>query len=181
MSGVESTSHDTYKNLWKRLTGSLPKVLLWKAVLEIWTNACRICIFHEQLHIRTPHWGCFWRHIHCTKVNFSIKAFLSKCDQIRSFLRIWSHLLKKALMRNFIFCAVKYSKISKNFFWPANRVWNNLLRKDDDIFWHGWSTGYYCGLYLWTIVLSGFRPLEVYKNLWPFLGYYHFYSQQPRW
>ena len=77
---------------------------------------------------------CFWRHIHCTEMKFSIKAFLSKCDQIRNFLRIWSHLLKKALMRNFIVCAVKYSKISKNIFWPANRVWNNLLRKDDDIF-----------------------------------------------
>ena len=35
-----------------------------------------------------------------------LKDFLSKCDQIRSFLRIWSHLLKKSLMKNFIFCAV---------------------------------------------------------------------------
>ena len=26
--------------------------------------------------------------------------FFSKCDQIRSFLRIWSHLLKKSLMEN---------------------------------------------------------------------------------
>ena len=26
--------------------------------------------------------------------------------QIRSFLRIWSHLLTKSLMENFIFCAV---------------------------------------------------------------------------
>ena len=32
--------------------------------------------------------------------------FLSKCDQIRSFLRIWSHLLKKFFMENFIFCTV---------------------------------------------------------------------------
>ena len=39
-------------------------------------------------------------------MKFSIKDFLSKCDQIRSFLRIWSHLLKKSLMENFIFCAV---------------------------------------------------------------------------
>ena len=38
---------------------------------------------------------------------FSIKDFFSKCDQIRSFLRIWSHLLKKSLMENFIFCAVQ--------------------------------------------------------------------------
>ena len=35
-------------------------------------------------------------------MKFSIKDFFSKCDQIRSFLRIWSHLLKKSLMENFI-------------------------------------------------------------------------------
>ena len=40
------------------------------------------------------------------KVKFSIKDFFSKCDQIRSFLWIWSHLLTKSLMRKFIFCAV---------------------------------------------------------------------------
>ena len=40
------------------------------------------------------------------KTKFSIKDLFSKCDQIRSFLRIWSHLLKKSLMGNFIFCAV---------------------------------------------------------------------------
>ena len=40
------------------------------------------------------------------KMKFSIKDFLIKCDQIRSFLPIWSHLLKKSLMENFIFCAV---------------------------------------------------------------------------
>ena len=39
------------------------------------------------------------------KMKFSIKDFFSKCDQIRSFLRMWSHLLKKFLMKNFIFCA----------------------------------------------------------------------------
>ena len=41
------------------------------------------------------------------KIKFSIKDFFTKCDQIRSFLRIWSHLLKKFLMENFIFCAVR--------------------------------------------------------------------------
>ena len=40
------------------------------------------------------------------KMKFSIKDFFSKCDQIRSLLRIWSNLLKKSLMENFIFCAV---------------------------------------------------------------------------
>ena len=43
-------------------------------------------------------------------MKFSIKDFFSKCDQIRRKLRIWSHLLKKSLMRNFIFCAVVYQK-----------------------------------------------------------------------
>ena len=44
----------------------------------------------------------------CTaqEMKFSIKDFFSKCDQIRRKLRIWSHLLKKSLMENFIFCAV---------------------------------------------------------------------------
>ena len=37
------------------------------------------------------------------KEKFSIKEFFSKCDQIRIFLRIWSHLLKKSLMEKFIF------------------------------------------------------------------------------
>ena len=38
------------------------------------------------------------------KMKFLIKDFFSKCYQIRIFLRIWSHLLKKSLMENFIFC-----------------------------------------------------------------------------
>ena len=39
-------------------------------------------------------------------MKFSIQGFFSKCDQIRRKLRIWSHLLKKFLMENIIFCAV---------------------------------------------------------------------------
>ena len=57
---------------------------------------------------------CFFATIHhllmisvtAQKVKFSIKGFFSKCDQIRSFLWIWSHLLTKSLMINFTFCAV---------------------------------------------------------------------------
>ena len=40
------------------------------------------------------------------KMKFSIKDFFSKSDQIRRKLVIWSYLLKKPLMENFIFCAV---------------------------------------------------------------------------
>ena len=36
-------------------------------------------------------------------MKFSIKDFFGKYDQIRRFFRIWSHLLKKSLMENFIF------------------------------------------------------------------------------
>ena len=36
-------------------------------------------------------------------MKFSIKECFTKCEQIRSFLQIWSHLLKKLLMGNFIF------------------------------------------------------------------------------
>ena len=39
-------------------------------------------------------------------MKFSIKNFFSECDQIRRKLRIWSHLTKKFLMENFIFCRV---------------------------------------------------------------------------
>ena len=35
------------------------------------------------------------------KTKFSIKDFCSKCD-----LQIWTYLLKKSLMENFIFCEV---------------------------------------------------------------------------
>ena len=46
--------------------------------------------------------------LHCTaqKIKFSIKDFFSKCDQNHRKLWIWSHIPKKSLMENFIFCAV---------------------------------------------------------------------------
>ena len=40
------------------------------------------------------------------KMKFCMKDFFSKCGQIHRKLRLWSHLLKKFLMENFIFCAV---------------------------------------------------------------------------
>ena len=49
------------------------------------------------------------------KMKLSIKDFFRECDQIRNFLRIWSHLLKKSLMENFIFCAVSFTQ-TRNVF-----------------------------------------------------------------
>ena len=40
------------------------------------------------------------------KMKFSIKDFVSKCDQICREMCIWSNLLEKSLIENFIFCAV---------------------------------------------------------------------------
>ena len=54
------------------------------------------------------------------KEKFSIKGFLSKCDQIRSSLRIWSYVRKRSLMENFIFGAVM-SQIT--------RMYNMILSK----------------------------------------------------
>ena len=50
------------------------------------------------------------------KVKFSTNDFFSKSDRIYSFLRIWSHLLKKTPMKIFIFCAVSTFNVLKNMF-----------------------------------------------------------------
>ena len=54
---------------------------------------------------------------------FAIKDLFSKCDQIRSFLWIWS-LLLKSLMKNFIFCAVSLLAIHKIYsdFWNQVKI-----------------------------------------------------------
>ena len=49
-------------------------------------------------------WGR--RMILCTKSEVLLKNFFSKCDRIRRKLQIWSYLLKKSLMGNFIFLYV---------------------------------------------------------------------------
>ena len=45
-------------------------------------------------------------------MKFSIKDLFSKCDEIVKKLQIWSHLLKKPLTENFIFCAVSGENVS---------------------------------------------------------------------
>ena len=52
-------------------------------------------------------------------MKFSIKVFFSKCDQIRRKLRIWSHLLKKTLMENFISCGMMGANTSKPVFYAT--------------------------------------------------------------
>ena len=59
------------------------------------------------------------------KMEFSIKDFFSKCDQICRKLRTWSHFLKKSLMENFIFCEVWFTH-NKYF---ILKVYNEYNRK----------------------------------------------------
>ena len=49
-----------------------------------------------------------------------MKDFFGKCDQICSFLWIWSNLPKKSLMKKFIFCKVK---VTKQLFWNHTSAW----------------------------------------------------------
>ena len=52
------------------------------------------------------------------KMKFSIKDFFSKCDQIPRKLRVWSYLLKKSLLENFIFWAVSQSSFMNSWQGP---------------------------------------------------------------
>ena len=61
------------------------------------------------------------------KMKFSIKDFFSKGDQIRRKLRIWSHLLKKSPMENFIFCAVLGILLPNFVNWKCE--WKNYVHK----------------------------------------------------
>ena len=61
------------------------------------------------------------------QMKFPIKDFLSKCDQIHSFLLNWSHLLKKSLMENFIFCAVIYHPLYNKWIPKSIHFWYNEM------------------------------------------------------
>ena len=67
--------------------------------------------------------------MHYVKMKFSIKDFFGN-DQIHSFLRIWSQLLKKSLMENFIFCAVMvlHSFYGKEVYVMRCAIWYHLYK-----------------------------------------------------
>ena len=59
------------------------------------------------------------------KLKFSIKDFFSRCDQIHSFAWIWSHLLKKSLIENFIFCKNSSQLLAINHFCKKlHHIWH---------------------------------------------------------
>ena len=75
-------------------------------------NIRKPMVFREYRK-RSMVWDGSKHHSSHKKMKFTINDFFSKYDHIRSFLRIWSHLLNKSLMENFIFlctdCAARIS------------------------------------------------------------------------
>ena len=66
-----------------------------------WENPYQRCIENSVKHLRL-------KLVTAQEMKFFIEDIFSKCEQLRSFLRIWTHLLKKVFMENFIFCAKRY-------------------------------------------------------------------------
>ena len=90
---------------WKDCITFFSLQLLWKNTYSIINRHSKAQINflelsgNESLDLRN-----FYGTTHHTqKMKFSVKDLFSKCDQIRSFLRIWSHLPKKSWMENLIF------------------------------------------------------------------------------
>ena len=72
---------------------------VWLEIIPSPNENCVIWEIEMKLQIRVLNFAE-------QKMKFFIKDLFSKCDQIRRKLGSWLHLLKKSLMRNFIFCAV---------------------------------------------------------------------------
>ena len=53
-----------------------------------------------------------YENITVQKIKLFITDLFSKCDRIRSLLRIWSHLVSKSVMGNFIVCAVYGNQVA---------------------------------------------------------------------
>ena len=73
-------------------------------------------IFSYSINGCTINWQSFVAPsmLPCTKMNISSKDFFSICEQIRGFLRICSHLLKKFLMDNFFVLGVSSHLLKKS-------------------------------------------------------------------
>ena len=86
----------------------LSKVYQWN---NFWWLVCQRGNIFNQLINNFQSFGNF----SAQKIKFPIKDFFSKCHQTGRKLRIWSHLMKKSLMQNFIFCGVCSEEKAKDF------------------------------------------------------------------
>ena len=108
-------------------------------------------------------WLMLWGTHTAQKMKFSIKDFFSKCDQICSFLLIWSHLLKKSLMENFILSAMSLTW-SAYFHCYRYRLRQIMNKKKIIIF----SSNYFCNKY-WTYcrysITAAFPIIKHWENI----------------
>ena len=83
--------------------------------------------FPEELLLR---YALHWHGENYSTKKFFTKDFFSKCDQIRCFLRIWSHLLKKFLMENFPFCTLNrlVNVTTSHLFIGLVFLWRRLIK-----------------------------------------------------
>ena len=82
------------RNFWKHCLFFSP--LIWSSYLK---NKKRVQLSGDSL----PKFN--HEMTNAQRVKLFIKDFFSKCDQICSFLRSWSHLLKKSLIKSFFLCS----------------------------------------------------------------------------
>ena len=92
------------KSRGKVYSSCIPSVMLYGS--ECWALTTVDAKRLQRNERAMIHWICNVK-ISAQKMKFSIKDLFSKCDQIRNVTnRIWSRLLRKYLMENFISCAV---------------------------------------------------------------------------
>ena len=119
----------------------------------------------KLLVIRWDFQSVYGSNITVQKMKFSIKDFFSKSDQIRRKLGIWSHLLKKSLMENFIFCAV-YGSLS----WTVVVCWSEPVHIGEPVLAFTTQIVIHWGVYhfpepshatIWFLIMSGSEPISL--------------------
>ena len=87
---------------------------------------CMYCSYNMYNMYHTFMYDTIYRYT-TQKKKFYIKYLFSKCDQIRRKLWIWSHLLNKSLMENFIFRAVSFSLTLRQKYLVISHLINCLV------------------------------------------------------
>ena len=100
-----------------------------KSFLSIQSNLKDIFRYFLKITSNVDILHFYWVYT-AQKMTFSIKDFFSKCAQIGRKLWIWSHVLKKSLMKNFIFCAVLVIQTRFHFSKIATLLLKKPLKTD---------------------------------------------------
>ena len=113
----------------------------------------------------------FIKQVHVTdtaqKMKFSIKDFFSKCDQIRIFLQIWSHLQKKSWIKiPFFVCSVFSFYIPwKNLKTRNFLMFSKIVEKDQQHGMGQWDILVHSRL-RWITTFPLVYPFEWHSNVW---------------